>query len=77
MSHMKNLAIDELNALNDKFFEEMRESAEYRFGYCRSAITTAIWLLELGKNENALNALKDCAELMKDRPKGKICPKDI
>lgn len=67
MSHSDN-AIEELNALNDKFFKEMRESAEYRFGYCRSAINTAIWFLERGKIEQALENLKATATLMKDKP---------
>jgi UDP-3-O-[3-hydroxymyristoyl] glucosamine N-acyltransferase len=66
MSH-SDTAIDELNALNAKFFEEMRASAEYRFGYCRSAINTAIWFLENGKVSQALENLQATAILMQDK----------
>jgi hypothetical protein len=66
MSH-SDLAIDQLNALNDKFFEEMRVSVWYKFGYCRSAINTAIWFLERDKVEQALENLKATATLMRDK----------
>lgn len=65
MSH-SDMAITEQQ--KEEFFQTMRESADYKFGYCRSAITTAVWLLELGKPENALSCLKSCLEMMKDKP---------
>ena len=64
MSEMKNLAIEELNALNDKFIEEMRSSEAYRAGYLGSAVRTAIWYLELGKPKQALENLKATAKIM-------------
>ena len=49
----------------EEFFQEMRDSDAYKLGYLSSAVRTAIWFLELGKTEQALENLKATATLMK------------
>lgn len=60
--------IDEMNSLEEKWWEEFHSSDSFKFGYCRSAINTALWLLDLDKVDQAKACLRDCSELMRDKP---------
>jgi hypothetical protein len=67
---MKDRAIDVMNKEDDKFFAELRASDSYKFGYCRSVINLALWHLNKGRKKEAVKALKDCSEMMRDKPNG-------
>ena len=51
----------------EAWLEDISRHDSFKFGYCRSAINTALWFYDLGHTDQAIKVLRDCAEMMREK----------